>query len=269
VDLFSFNTNKGGQTFGQNQAALDGGMIGTIINGAILDDVGVRFFMQATQATNRVSLYTAPKVTVLNGRKATIAVRQFQPYVANVKSNVGGGIGAVGIDPIIQLAVSGTTMWVRPVISHDNRFVTLQMNPILTITNLDQINTFGVTGTTTIGGGVPLPGDPGGGLPFPGGIVGPTLGGVTLQQPRTFEQNVFTTVKVPDKGTVVMGGFKTSNETERELGTPMLSKLPILKRLFSNRSLGREDSILLVLVRPTIHLYEEIDPYYELRPGAR
>jgi type II secretory pathway component GspD/PulD (secretin) len=270
VDLFSFNSTKGGTTFGQSQAAIDGNAIGTLINGAILDDVGVRFFMQATQAANRVSLYTAPKITVLNGRKATIAVRQFQPYVANVKSNVGGGIGAVGIDPIIQLAVSGTTMWIRPVISHDNRFVTLQMNPVLLITNLDSINSFGVTNNNGGNAGfIDVNGngvfDPG--IDIPGG--GNSVGAITLQQPRTFEQNVFTTVKVPDKGTVVLGGFKTSNETERELGTPMVSKIPLLKRLFSNRSLGREDSILLILVRPTIHLYEEIDPYYELRPGAR
>jgi type II secretory pathway component GspD/PulD (secretin) len=74
---------------------------------------------------------------------------------------------------------------------------------------------------------------------------------------------------VPDKGTVALGGFKTSNEVERELGVPILNKIPVVKRLFANRSYGRDDSVLVILVKPTIHLYEEIDPFHDLRPGAR
>jgi type II secretory pathway component GspD/PulD (secretin)/tetratricopeptide (TPR) repeat protein len=259
VDLLQFNPATGGGTAFPSTSGstglsqISGNSVGFLLNGAILDDIGVRFFLMATQAANRANAYTAPKVTVMNGRKATIAVRLFQPYVANIKSNVGGGAGAVGVDPQIQLAESGTTMWVRPVISHDNRFVTLQLNPVLTNTNLQNIPVFGVTGNTVV---PPTPGVP------------PTvIGGINIQQPQRFEQNVFTTVKVPDKGTVVLGGFKSSQEVENELGVPVLSKVPLIKRLVTNRSYGRDESVLLILVRPTIHLYEEIDPYNDVRPG--
>jgi type II secretory pathway component GspD/PulD (secretin) len=260
VDLLTFNPQTGRATeFGNSQAKISGNSTGLLVNGAIIDDIAVRFFLQATQASNRTGLYTAPKVTVLNGRKATIAVRTFRPYVANVKTNVGGGTG-VGVDPIVQLAESGTTMWVRPVISHDNRFVTMQLNPVLTNTNLSQIPEFQVTGSGTTMGGMGMMGGMMANFPPPA---------ITIQQPIRFEQNIFTTVKVPDKGTVVLGGFKTSIEVERELGVPILSKIPVVKRLFANRSYGRDDSVLIILVRPTIHLYEEIDPFFEVRPGQR
>jgi type II secretory pathway component GspD/PulD (secretin) len=259
VDLLAFNPSTGqSKDFGSSNAKILGNQSGMLLNGAVIDDVAVRFFLQATQASNRTAQFTSPKVTLLNGRKATIAVRSFQPYVANVKSNVGGGAGAVGVDPQIQLAENGTTMWVRAVVSHDNRFVTMQMNPILTITNLDQIQAFNVTG---------------GGNAADNNVAGNNniiqTPGVNIQQPRRFEQNIFTTVKVPDKGTVVLGGFKTSNEVERELGVPILSKIPVIKRMFANRSYGRDDSVLVILVKPTIHLYEEIDPFHDQRPGAR
>lgn len=46
---------------------------------------------------------------------------------------------------------------------------------------------------------------------------------------------------------------------EREAGVPILSKIPILGRLFSNRSKIKDQKILLILVKPTIILQEEVD----------
>jgi len=38
---------------------------------------------------------------------------------------------------------------------------------------------------------------------------------------------------------------------------PVLSKIPILGRLFGNRSIVKDQRILLILVKPTIILQEE------------
>ncbi len=43
------------------------------------------------------------------------------------------------------------------------------------------------------------------------------------------------------------------------MGVPILSKIPILGRLFSNRSSLRDEKILLILVKPTIILQEEAE----------
>ena len=41
------------------------------------------------------------------------------------------------------------------------------------------------------------------------------------------------------------------------MGVPVLSKIPILNRLFDNRSFTRDERTLLVLIKPTIIIQRE------------
>jgi general secretion pathway protein D len=66
-----------------------------------------------------------------------------------------------------------------------------------------------------------------------------------------------TRVSVPDGGTLLLGGQKITAEIEKEVGVPILSKIPILGMVFSNRSKVRDSRILLILVKPTVILQEE------------
>ncbi|MHC4153640.1 MAG: hypothetical protein ACYST6_01755 [Planctomycetota bacterium] len=68
-----------------------------------------------------------------------------------------------------------------------------------------------------------------------------------------------TRVSVPDSATLLLGGYKVSAEVEREVGVPILSKIPILGRAFRNTSTVRDQRVLLILVKPTIILQEERD----------
>jgi general secretion pathway protein D len=64
---------------------------------------------------------------------------------------------------------------------------------------------------------------------------------------------------VPDSGTLLLGGLKRSAGDRKEVGVPILSKIPIIGRLFTNRSKVADQKILLILVKPTIILQEEAD----------
>jgi len=64
---------------------------------------------------------------------------------------------------------------------------------------------------------------------------------------------------VPDRGTLLLGGHKLASEQDKEAGVPILSKIPIIGRLFTNRSSVRDQKILLILVKPTILLQEEAE----------
>jgi general secretion pathway protein D len=66
-----------------------------------------------------------------------------------------------------------------------------------------------------------------------------------------------TRVSIPDGGTLLLGGQKITSEIEKEAGVPILSKIPIIGRLFSNRSIIKDHKILLILVKPVIMLQEE------------
>jgi len=64
-------------------------------------------------------------------------------------------------------------------------------------------------------------------------------------------------VSVPDGGTLLLGGQRITAEVEKEAGVPVLSKIPVVGRLFSNRTKVKDHKILLILVKPTIILQEE------------
>jgi general secretion pathway protein D len=66
-----------------------------------------------------------------------------------------------------------------------------------------------------------------------------------------------TTVSVPDGGTLLLGGQTLAGEIERESGVPILSKIPFLKRLFTNTGTAKDEQVLLILVKPTIIIQRE------------
>ena len=78
-----------------------------------------------------------------------------------------------------------------------------------------------------------------------------------IQLPTLSVTRVQTTVTVPDQGTVLLGGQRLISEFEVETGVPVLSKLPILGRFFSNRIESREEQTLLILIKPTILIQSE------------
>jgi general secretion pathway protein D len=78
-----------------------------------------------------------------------------------------------------------------------------------------------------------------------------------VQQPEVQITQVSTTVSVPDGGTLLLGGQTLSGEIETEVGVPILSKIPFLKRLFTNRGTAKDDQVLLILVKPTIIIQRE------------
>jgi general secretion pathway protein D len=85
------------------------------------------------------------------------------------------------------------------------------------------------------------------------------LGDMSIEFPETEISKVQTRVSVPDGGTLLLGGQKVTAEVELESGVPILSKIPYIGRMFSNRSTIRDQKILLILVQPTIILQEEAE----------
>jgi general secretion pathway protein D len=70
---------------------------------------------------------------------------------------------------------------------------------------------------------------------------------------------VNTIVSVPDGGTLLLGGQTLAGEIEVEEGVPILSKIPFIKRLFTNKSTAKDERVLLILVKPTIIIQREVE----------
>jgi type II secretory pathway component HofQ len=70
-----------------------------------------------------------------------------------------------------------------------------------------------------------------------GGFANPT--GAQQPPPAPVTINVNSSVTVPDGGTVTIGSSTTTAQTRTEFGTPVISKVPYLKRPFTNVSYGQ------------------------------
>jgi len=204
------------------------------IAGTFLDDIQVDFLISATQANQSTRTLTAPRLTLYNSQRAYVTVSTQQAYVAGTEPEVVENVAAYR--PIIATVSTGTTLDVEATISADRKYVTMTIRP--------QVST--VNGFTEYQGALDAAGNP---IPGSG----------TLQLPNVTIQEVQCTVSVPDKATLLLGGQRLAGEVEREMGVPILAKIPVLNRAFTNRSIVRDEQTLLIMVRPEIIIQKEYE----------
>jgi tetratricopeptide (TPR) repeat protein len=205
-----------------------------------LDDLQVSFIIRATQAHRNAKTLTAPKVAVLNGESATLSVMTAKRLVTdstiNTETTVTQGLTSTNFwwTHETEDIDSGVQLTVTPVITSDKKYVLLRI-----IAQLQDILAESTETATAIVNGDPQTDS----------FVLPT------QQQST----VRTRVTVPDRGTILLGGLTLTANRELESGVPVLSKVPVLGRFFSNRSEVRDKQILLIMVKPTIVLKDEAE----------
>ena len=209
------------------------------LGGAFLDDIQVNFLIQATQASAYTRTLVAPRLTLFNGQRAYLALMTQQAYIGGYDATVSDNASVV--TPTISILSSGTVLDVEGTISADRRYVTLTVRP--TVTTLDQL--------------------------FETSVAFEGNGAVynrVIQLPLVTIQTLETTVIVPDRGTLLLGGQRVAMQVEREQGVPLLSKIPVVNRLFTNRGMVRDESTLLILIKPTIIIKQESEE--EAFPGT-
>jgi type II secretory pathway component GspD/PulD (secretin)/tetratricopeptide (TPR) repeat protein len=227
------------------EGSLAGAIASTLTGnyGTILDDLEVSFVLNATQAHGDATLITAPKATVLSGESATFRVQKFLFYAGDIQvetteagANVARGFLTINYED--RQVTYGTILNITPTIAPDKKHVLLdvdvQLNDFLGFR--DQVVQLPVFGESI-----------------------PGVGNYTIEFPETEAAQVRTRVSVPDGGTLLLGGQKLGAEIDKEAGVPVLSKIPLLGRAFSNRSKVKDHNILLIFVKPTIILQEEIE----------
>lgn len=205
--------------------------------GSFLDNIQVDFLLRATQADSRTSVLTAPRLVLFNGQRSWVAVTIQQNFVSQLAPVAAQG--AVAVAPVTNVIDSGAVLDVNATVTADKRYVTMTLRP--GVTRLLDLQT----------------------IPFSGGAAGGGFGGggtalaAFIQLPTLSSQRLQTTVSVPDGGTLLIGGQKLSSETEVEAGVPILSKIPILKRAYSSRSMVKDEQTLLILIKPKILIQPE------------
>jgi general secretion pathway protein D len=209
-------------------AANEGGLV---VSGVFLDDVQVGFLLRAIQADIRSHTLFAPRITLFNGQRSYISVSTAVTYVADAEPIVSAD--AVGWDPDIRAIPVGATLDVKATVSADRRYVQLDLRP--QVAALERFD------SREISAAAPLA----------------PLATTTIDLPIVAVQDLMTTASVPDGGTLLLGGSKRMTEARVESGVPILSKIPIIRRLFDNRATVRHSENLLVLIKPKIIIQAE------------
>ncbi|MGL4595375.1 MAG: type II secretion system protein GspD [Thermoguttaceae bacterium] len=230
---------------------------------ALLNDIETYFFLQAAQGDSRNNVLQAPKVMIFNGQMGTISDISQSPFVTSVIPVVGDF--AAAYQPIIAILNEGQFMTVQGSVSSNRQYVRLTLNP--TFSKITKVNTFKYFGedSATEATETSSKGDDSAtsilGEKSSKKTTARSTAGVTIQMPTLSSFNVGTTVSVPDGGTCLLGGIKRLSEGRKEMGVPILNKLPYISRLFSNTAIGRSTSSIVMVVTPRIVIQEEEEEY--------
>jgi Flp pilus assembly secretin CpaC/tetratricopeptide (TPR) repeat protein len=227
----------GGAATGANIGAPVSGGVGRIGLSLFNDDLQLSFLIRATQAHRDAKVLTAPRLTVISGERANINLQKSAAYISDyefedITAAGEGQATRVIANPTSEYAVGGVTLNITPIISDDKKYVNL-----LIITQYQQFN------LDTL---------------FP--VFADTTGEKFFETLPTYETSLVQThVNVPDGGTLLIGGQKLGAEINREAGVPGASKVPVIGRLFSNRSKVKDQEVLLILVKPSIIIKAEAE----------
>ncbi|HCN77913.1 MAG TPA: hypothetical protein DIT13_12060 [Verrucomicrobiales bacterium] len=186
---------------------------GMNLYGAIGDSLEV--FVTALEATNRFRVLSRPSVFALNNKKATITSGQLIPVPAQTISVPGNNNNVNG-------SVT-TTVEYRDVV------LKLEVVPLINSDGEVQL-TIAQVNDTVIGTQRVEPND----IP----IIG--------------TEQIITSVTVPDRNTIVLGGLISEQEKRDTQGMPFLSRIPGVGNLFKDNKDSTNRSELIIFIQPQV-----------------
>lgn len=196
-----------------------------------LNDLQLQLVLRAVSKSQRVEVVTAPRILVHNTARANLSILNQVAYVQDFDVEIAQAASIA--DPIIDVIQDGVILDVRPVVSADRRFITMELRPtVATLTRPIQQR------VTTLG----------------------SQNSVTIMLPEVEIQRVRTSVPLPDKGTVLLGGMKESDKQDLRSGVPILNKIPILSAFFERKGNFISNRKLLILLTAEIIIPEEKEP---------
>lgn len=219
-DLRARTENIFGSALGSVLSTKGGATIGV----SLIDDMQMRWLIRMVEKSAAFQVVNSQILSVMNTQRANVTMVQQVSYVKDFEVEVAQA--AYIADPIVDVLQDGIVLDVKPTIMRDRRYITLEMRP--TVAELQQ----------------PIP-------TFTTSLAGATLA-VTLQLPQLRVRTVNTTVRVPDGGTVLIGGLKEIYNKERKASIPWLENLPLVSLLFKTEGKSDESRSLMVMVRAFI-----------------
>lgn len=242
-DNFAFNADVSNVLPG-TPTDLAQGIIGKGLNlhFAFLNAIQSLVAFEAIQARQKGRVLDHIDLTTTNGSRANAFMGRTIAYISDYDVQTGSNGGGY-LDPVIGQVSAGMTLDIQPFVSSDRKYVTLDLSPDFatvefTIANIVALQSFFSTNGRA---GIPVQ------IFYP------------VELPTLHINRVRTRVTIPDRGTVLAGGFKKHLNQNSYAQIPVLGNIPFLGRLFGRRAIYESHQSLYLSVGAKIILYPELE----------
>ncbi len=168
--------------------------------------------LQAMEKNNHIKIRSTPKLATLNGHEANLTIGQTEYYLEQTQNIQSGNNPITTVTPQFREINADLNIAIDPLVSADNH-VTLKI--------LAEFSSFTE--------------------PF-------VINGPPGKSTRRFES----IIRVRNEEMIVLGGLEETRKTRQTEGIPFLSRLPVLKWIFSSVNQGKGETRILVFIKPTI-----------------
>lgn len=203
---------------------------------AYIDEVELQMILHAVRKKSRKNVLTAPRLTVFNTQRANVTIVTQHAYVQDYTVEI--ATNATIADPVIGTVQDGVVLDVRPVISADRKYITLELQPTVAALTGGTVGTIDVSlASSSAANSV-----------------------VKIGVPQLTMTRIRSTVTIPDGGTLLLGGMLKGQENDEMSGVPVLSDIPIISYFVSRQGKFMRKESLLILVTAKITSMEEQEP---------
>ena len=184
-------------------------------NGIVnLGQVAPQFYLnlQALENENYINVRSTPKLSTLNGHEATLSIGQTQ-FFAEQTQNITTGVSPINtVTQRFRELEANLEIKINPFVAGDEH-VTLNIEASFS------------------------------------DFVAPLSEGLP---PGSATRSFISKIRVRDQEMIVLGGLEEVRRSNSGSGTPGLSRIPVLKWLFSSRSKSKNKNQLIIFIKPTI-----------------
>ncbi len=233
---FYYGTYNGlSSVFGDTRSAgkyNNAGLLAQVQELGFLGDLQAQWLIQMIRQTDRADELFCPQLVVYNNRYGWIKFVNKYPYI----SAYGEGDGDTGLVPTISYIDEGCSLQVRPNISADRKYITVDVRPRVTkilSTRADR-DGFWVALNS-----------------------GPYIQSYQIELPKVFRHDSKTYAIIPDGGAIMITGLSTNVNSSARNGVPFLQDMPGIGNAFSSRFNQKDKRNYSCLVSARMILLDE------------
>jgi type II secretory pathway component GspD/PulD (secretin) len=196
-----------------------------------LNDLQLELVLRAVEKSERTEIVSSPRILVSNTGRANLTFLNQVAYVKDFDVEIAQAASIA--DPIVDIVEEGVILDVRPIVSADRRFITIELRPTIAqlVRPIEEV-------VTTLG----------------------SQNSVTIQLPELNLRKARTSIPMPDGATVLLGGLKNSEKKSLRSGVPILNKIPFISALFERKGNSISNRKLMILLKAEIIIPSEHEP---------